>query len=30
MAKPSKGRIAAAVLDRHGRTYAEELGIQVA
>ena len=29
MARPSKKRVVAALLDRHGRTYAEELGIDV-
>ncbi len=30
MSKPSKRRIAEALLERHGRTFAEELGIDVA
>jgi endonuclease III len=30
MAKPSRSRIERALLDRHGRTYAEELGINLA
>jgi endonuclease III len=29
MAKPSKDRIVATLLERHGRTYAEELGIRL-
>ena len=29
MARPSKARIVAALLDRHGQTYAEELGINL-
>jgi endonuclease III len=29
MAKPGKGRVVEAVLDRYGRTYAEELGIDL-
>lgn len=30
MSKPPKKRIVAALLDRHGRTYGEELGIDIA
>jgi hypothetical protein len=29
MAKPSRDRIVAALLERHGRTYAEGLGIRL-
>ena len=29
MAKPSKGRVVEALLEHHGRTYAEELGIKL-
>jgi hypothetical protein len=29
MARPSKAKLAEAVLERHGRTYAEELGIKL-
>ena len=29
MAKPSKGKVVAALLELHGRTYAEELGIKL-